>query len=306
MRQGAAKLHNAWMFDWNDLKYFLAVARHGSTIAAGKALHFNQSTVQRRLVELEKRIGRKLVTRTTSGYRLTEFGKELQPYAERIEAMVQDFERHVANTGRDRSGVIRVTCPEPIVQRMTALIERFHARHPKLRVEFVMSDRYLDLSKGEADVAFRSGDTDDELVGRKIADSVWAVYASRDYVERHGKPQHVEDLSRHPLVCFEESMSNHRVSKWLKEVAPDARIAARNNSVLGLMYAVKSGVGVGALPTAIADNERALVRVLGPIPELARSWRLLTHPDLRRTPRVAAFFDFIVEEREALKPILTG
>jgi len=294
------------MFDWNDLRYFLAVARHGSTTAAGKALHLSQSTVQRRLAELEKRIGRKLVTRTTTGYRLTDFGLELQPYAARIEAMIGDFERHVADTENDRGGVIRVTCPEPIVQRMTSLIERFHARHPKLRVEFVMSDRYLDLSKGDADVAFRSGDTDDELVGRKIADSVWAIYASRGYVERHGKPGRVEDLSQHPLICFDESLSNHRVSKWLKEVASDARIAARNNSVLGLLYAVKSGVGIGALPTAIADSEPELVRVLGPIHQLARSWRLLAHPDLRHTPRIAVFFDFIIEEREALKSILTG
>jgi DNA-binding transcriptional LysR family regulator len=294
------------MFDWNDLKYFLAVARHGSTIAAGKALRLNQSTVQRRIVELEKRLGRKLVSRTASGYRLTDFGKELQPYAERIEAMVMDFERHVADTERDHSGVVRVTCPEPIVQRMTPLIERFHARYPKLRVEFVMSDRYLDLSKGEADVAFRSGDTDDELIGRKIADSVWAVYASGRYIERHGRPTRIEELSQHPLVAFDESMSKHRVAKWLEDVAPDAKIIARNNSVLGLMYAVKSGVGVGALPTAIADAEPDLVRVLGPIPELARSWRLLAHPDLRRTPRIAAFFDFIVEEREAIKSILTG
>ena len=126
------------------------------------------------------------------------------------------------------------------------------------------------------------------------------------YIERHGKPDHVEDLVRHALVCLDESMSNHRVVTWLKQVAPDARIAARNNSVLGLMYAVKSGVGVGPLPTAIADGEPDLVRVLGPIPELARSWRLLAHPDLRRTPRIATFFDFIIEERESLKSILTG
>jgi DNA-binding transcriptional LysR family regulator len=294
------------MFDWNDLKYFLAVARHGSTIAAGKALRTSQSTVQRRLSSLEKRIGRKLVTRTATGYRLTDFGQELRPYAERVEASVGDFERHVADMGRERSGVIRVTCPEPIVQRMRPLIERFHAHHPNLHVEFVMSDRYLDLAKGAADVAFRSGDTDDELVGRKIADSVWAVYASRDYIERHGKPERVDDLACHPLVCLDETMSNHRVAKWLKETAPGAKIAARNNSVLGLLYAVKSGVGIGPLPTAIADGEPGLVRVLGPIPELARSWRLLTHPDLRRTPRIAAFFDFIVGEREALKSILTG
>src|SRR3981081_24103 len=109
--------------------------------------------------------------------------------------------------GRDRpdlTGVIRVTCPEPIVYRMTQskLIDRFHARHPKLRVEFVTSDRYLDLSKGEADVAFRSGDTDDELVGRKVADSIWAVYASQGYVEQHGKPATVNELPNHPLVGF--------------------------------------------------------------------------------------------------------
>jgi DNA-binding transcriptional LysR family regulator len=294
------------MFDWNDLKYFLAVARHGSTIAAGKSLRTSQSTVQRRLAELENRLGRKLVTRTAGGYRLTEFGQELRAYAERIEVAVGEFERHVSEAGRERGGVIRVTCPEPIVQRMTPLIERFHQRYPKLHVEFVMSDRYLDLSKGEADVAFRSGDTDDELVGRKIADSVWAVYGSHGYIERHGKPERVEDLARHPLVSLDETMANHRVAKWLKETVPEAKIVARNNSVLGLLYAIKSGVGIGPLPTAIADGEPELVRVLGPLPELARTWRLLTHPDLRRTPRIAAFFDFITGERDALKSILTG
>jgi len=296
------------MFDWNDLRYFLAIARHHSTIAAGKSLGLSQSTVQRRVSELERRIGRQLVARHPSGYRLTEFGEELLPYAARIEAAIVDFELRVKDTARELTGVIRVTCPEPIVYRMTksSLVERFHARHPGLRVEFVTSDRYLDLSKGEADVAFRSGDTDDELVGRKIADSTWAVYASRAYVERHGQPARVEDLSLHPLVAFDESLNQHRAAKWLHEVAPEAKMSARNTSVLGLVSAVKSGIGIGPLPTALGDAEPDLVRVLGPIPELARSWRLLTHPDLRRIPRIAAFFDFIIEERDALKPILTG
>lgn len=296
------------MFDWNDLKYFLAVARHQSTIAAGKALGLSQSTVHRRLAELERRIGRQLVTRQPSGYRLTEFGQTLLPYAERVEATIDDFARRVTDTARELTGVIRVTCPEPIVFRMTQskLIDRFQALHPGLRVEFVMSDRYLDLSKGDADVAFRSGDTDDELVGRKIAESLWAVYASHDYVGRHGKPNHVEELSQHLLVGFEEKLAGHRAAKWLKEVAPDASMAARNNSVLGLVSAVKSGVGIGPLPTALGDAEPDLVRVLGPIPELTRSWRLLTHPDIRRVPRIATFFDFIIEQRDALKSILTG
>jgi DNA-binding transcriptional LysR family regulator len=101
-------------------------------------------------------------------------------------------------------------------------------------------------------------------------------------------------------------MSNHRAAKWLRQVAPNGRIVARNNSVLGLLYAVKSSVGVAPLPTALGDAEDDMVRVLEPIPELARIWRLLTRPDLRHTPRVSAFFDFIIEEIDALRPILTG
>ena len=297
------------MFDWNDLRYFLAVARHRSTIAAGRALKSNQSTVQRRVAALERRIGQRLVKRHPTGYRLTEVGQEMLAYAERVEQAALAFEQHLDASKRDAVGVVRVTCPEPLVSHITqsGLIERFQARYLGLRVEFVMSDRYLDLAKGEADVALRSGDTDDgELIGRKIGDSFWAVYASRKYIEQHGQPKRVEDLEQHLLVGFDETMANHRAAKWFQKVAPNARIVARNNSVLGLIYAVKSGIGLAPLPKPLGDAEEDLVCVLGPIPELTRIWRVLAHLDARRTPRVSAFFDFIVEEIETLRPILTG
>jgi DNA-binding transcriptional LysR family regulator len=297
------------MFDWNDLRYFLAIARHNSTTAAGRALKVDQSTVQRRIAEFERRIGQPLVKRHPTGYRLTEFGGQLLPHAQRVEQAMLALEQHVGDARREISGVVRMTCPEPLVYRITAstLLERFHARYAGVKVEFVMSDRYLDLTKGDADVALRSGDTEDNaLVGRKIADSVWAVYGSRKYLERHGQPQRVEDLARHALVGFEESMSQHRAAKWLREAVPGGKVVARNDSVLGLVYSVKASVGLAALPTALGDAEPDLVRVLGPIPELARSWRILTTPELRHTPRVAAFFDFIVDEIETLRPILTG
>lgn len=297
------------MFDWNDLKYFVAVARHGSTLAAARALDVNQSTVQRRLAELERILGQPLVRRHPTGYRLTGFGEAMRPHAERVEQAVVGFQEYVEASARELTGVIRVTCPEPIVFRITqsSLLERFHARYPGLRVEFAMSDRYLDLGKGEADVALRSGDTDDgALVGRKIGDSLWAVYASTKYVERYGKPERIEDLGRHALVGFDESMSKHRAAQWLRQVAPDGRIVARNDSVLGLVYSVKASIGIAPLPTALGDAEPDLVRVLGPIPELTRIWRVLAHPDVRHTPRVASFFDYIVEEIETLRPIITG
>src|ERR1700740_231915 len=121
LRNGTAELHNRPMFDWNDLKYFLAVARHRSTIAAGRALKVSQSTVHRRLSELERKIGRKLVTRHSTGYRLTEFARKLQPYAEGVESLIQQLERHVTDAARDHAGVIRFTCPEPVVSRLLPL-----------------------------------------------------------------------------------------------------------------------------------------------------------------------------------------
>ena len=297
------------MFDWDDLKHFLAVARHGSTLAASRALGVDQSTVQRRLAELEHRIGRALVRRHPTGYRLTEFGTAMLAYAERVESAMSAFEHAVVAARDDVTGVVRVTCPEPIVNRLapSSVLERFHAEHPGLRVEFVISDRYVDLMQGEADVALRSGDTDDgELIGRKIGDSYWAVYASARYLEQHGRPARVEDLERHALIGLDDSMSGHRAAVWLRAVAPAGRIVARSNSILGLVYSAKAGIGLAALPTAIGDAEADLTRVLGPIDELTRIWRVLAAPDRRHTPRVAAFFDFVVDQIDALRPIITG
>lgn len=297
------------MFDWNDLKYLLAVSRHGSTLAAARALEVNQSTVQRRLAELERRIGRPLVERHTTGYRLTEFGRTLLPQAERVEAQVQSLQQQVEHARRAAAGVLRVTCPEPLMLRLTGspLLGRFAERFPQLKIEFVMSDKYLDMKKGEVDVALRSGDTDDgELVGRVIGDSLWALYASKRYVEQHGQPRSVQDLAGYALIGLDDSMAHHRAAVWLREVALGATVAVRNNSVLGMLHAAKSGLGIAPLPTAIADAEPQLQRLLGPIAELTRSWRILTRPELRRTPRVAAFFDFVVDEIETLRPIITG
>ena len=297
------------MFDWNDVKFLVAVARHQSTLAAGRALGVNQSTVQRRVAELERALGQPLVQRHPSGYRLTEFGLALLPHAESVERAALAFEQCAGAAERELSGVIRVTCPEPMVDRLTRsdLLARFHALYPALKVRFVMSDHYLDLRKGEVDIALRSGDTEDgELVGRKVGESLWAVYASRGFVAKHGAPEHAEHLERFDLAGFDDSMAKHRTMQWLTEVAPKARVVSRHGSVLGLLHAAKSGIGVVPLPTAIADCESDLVRLFGPVPELTRSWRILALPHVRRTPRVSALFDFLIAEVDALRPIITG
>jgi DNA-binding transcriptional LysR family regulator len=292
------------MFDWDDLRHFLAVAREGSTIAAARALGVNQSTVQRRLVALEREFGQPLVSRTPTGYSLTSFGSSLLPSAQAVEASVAQLGSHAMRAAHDVDARLRVTCPEPIMARLMPLIERFQATHPHLAVELVTSDRYLDLSKGDADVAFRSGDTDADLVGRKIADSIWAVYASEAYLDREGRPATLTDLARHSLITFDQSLAKHRLVSWLQDVAPDAHVAARVSSVLGLLQAARSGAGIAALPANIADADPQLIQIFGPVPELTRSWKILTTKTLRRTARVSELFDFIAAEREAVRAIL--
>lgn len=297
------------MFDWDDLKPFLAVARHGSTTAAARALQVDQSTVQRRIAGLERRVGQALVERHPDGYRLTAFGDELRPLAEAVERQVAALEQRIRDSGRELNGIVRLTCPEPLVQRIvqSPLLDRLHSAHPRLRVEFVTSDRYLDLWKGEADVALRSGDTvDGKLVGRKVADSLWAVYASRAYVQRAGSPACMAETAGHPWIMLDGSMARHRSNQWLQQALPPVRVGATSSSVLGLVHSAKAGVGIAALPTALGDAEPDLVRLFGPVPELTRIWRILTTPALRRTARVDAFFRFIAAETATLRPILTG
>jgi len=309
LRDADAKVHNCGMFDWNDLRYLLAVSRQGSTLAAARALGVNQSTVHRRLVALERQAGLRLVHRHPTGYKLTEMGEQLLPAFAHVEESAERLRRAILALQHELTGTVRLTCPEPVLARIVAsgFVDRFQDRYPGLRIEFVISDRFVDLAAGGADVAFRSGEASDErLIGRKIADSTWAIYASHAYVGRHGRPRSIDDLLQHDLIGFDGAMESHRATQWLAGALPGARVVARNSSVLGVLSAVKSGLGIAPLPTPIGDAEVDLVQVLPPVRELARAWYLLCHPDQRTTPRISAFFDFVVEELAVLRKVLGG
>ena len=297
------------MLDWNDLRHFLAVARHGSTIAAAKALSLSQSTVHRRLDELEKQLGRPIVIRQATGYRLTEFGKELLPFAVQVEDAVNSFERFLVASDQTPTGLVRLTCSESIGFRLmqSTVLDLFHARHPGLRIELIMSDHFLNLAKGEADVAIRAGTQNEEtLVGRKIADVPWALYGSRSYIDRHGRIECIEEIAHHAVIEFDGDISDHHSARWLRTVAPTAKVVARSNTVPGLMMTVRSGAGLAPLPMPLAGRDPDLICALGPVPGLYSPIYLLTHPDLRRTPRIDALFDFVVGEIDRIRAVLTA
>ena len=302
-------MHNCGVIDWNDLRYFLAVARHGSTLAAARALALSQSTVHRRLVALEAAIGRKLVHRHQTGYRLTKFGEELRPLAERVEAAAGDLDRHLIASDPNRAGLVRVACPASAAHRLmeSGLLATFHASYPRLRAEFVMTEEFLDLVEGEVEIAIRQGvPNDPALIARRIADVPWAVFAAEGYIARHGRPRGRDDLNRHSLVEFGGPMKRHAAALWLRAAAPKATVAARGNSVAEILMAVKSGAGIAPLPVPYASRESDLVIVAESEPALNFPFFLVVHRDMRRVRRVRAFLNFMVAESKSVRRVLEG
>lgn len=301
-------MHNPGMDDWDDLRFFLAVARAGTTVAAARTLGVNQSTVVRRIDGLERRLALQLFVRHRAGYRLTPQGEALVPQAAAVEAAAQAFARGAAVLDDSLTGTLRVTTAEGMALGLVPqLLNAFHRRHPSIQVNLVIDDRYHDLADGEAEVALRAGPPGDgHLVGRKLCDQAWAVYAGQAYLQHHGRPATPEELNAHRAIGFEGAIENITPARWLRQVAPRCTIASRSNSVLGLLLAAQSGFGLALLPCQIGDAEADLLRVIGPQPGLVGDFWILTHPDLQQKAKVRAFFDFMVAEIVKYRPLLLG
>ncbi len=290
------------MFDWNDLKAFLAVARGGSTLAASKAMGVNQTTVARRIESLEHDLGLKLFERGQTGSRLTESGQEMIAEAGNVERAAIRFANQAAAQMRGASGALRMTTNELVANTMVipALAE-FRKVHPDIQVDLVITDRTLDLENGEADLAIRTSKAlaTSDLVARKICDHDMALYCSRDYATRRGVPASYEHLKDHDLIDMNMEMGEVPAVSWMMQHSGGKQPITRSNSMGSLVHAVKAGLGIGALPCTIGDVDHDLVRCSAPIEEARASSWIVTRRELKDTPRVRAFIDFMA-------PFLSG
>lgn len=286
--------------DWDDLKHFLAVARSGSTLRAGKTLKVSQTTVARRLTALEERLGLVLFERRQAGYTLTPAGEALVARAEAVEAAAADFTEAAGAQSREASGTVCLTMQELYaVTIMPAILKDLHAAHPGLRVQLDTADLPRDLDAGEADVALRGAygaPEDDRLVGRRIAPDPWTLYCSRDYAAGHARPRSAADLRTHPIIGGGGEKVWPMYRKWLQRHRLEEAVTMQHSSGTGLLAAVRAGAGLAVLPSFIADRDPGLVRCLDPVPgDTAELW-LLTTARLRHSPRVRAVMDFLGEQ----------
>lgn len=288
-------MQNAVMFDWNDLRFFLAVARTGSTLAASRGLGVSQTTVARRIEALEAALGLKLFERRRSGYVQSDRARRLMEAAEQAEAAMLSFEARAREEKRTLTGTVRLTTNELFAETLlVGLLREFRSLYPGLKLEIVTTDRSLDLARGEADVALRASlrPTQASLVGRRLAEDGWSVYCSRDYDARHGRPRGEGELAQHALVGIEPGLFGGPVAGWLLDRMPEAAVVLRRNSPSGLISAIKAGLGVSMAPDLVAKLDSDFVYCFAPEIEQPYEIWLLTHERLRDEPRIRAVMDF--------------
>lgn len=284
--------------DWNDLRYFLAVARSGSTLAAARQLRVSQTTVARRVAALEDALKLALFDKRQAGYALTPTGERLLGDAEKMEAAAAGFANAAGAAAREVSGAVRVMTEEIYAMGLLGpLLRELHDLHPHIVIELDTAQQVRDLGSGQADIALRSTSKEQPagLVGRALCVDDWALYCSRDYAGRHGAPGSVDELKSHAIVGGGGGNLWIHYQAWLRELGLEERVAIHHATSSGLLSAVRSGFGVAVLPCVVADGEPDLIRCLPPREGHGRVLWLLTHERVRHVPSVRTVMTFLGE-----------
>ncbi|WP_419757583.1 LysR family transcriptional regulator [Acidisoma sp.] len=292
------------MIDWDDVRYFLAVARGGSVRAAAERLRVNHSTVLRRVAQLEERLGTHMFEKLPAGYRLTDAGEEVLAFAEQMEMSSNRLETSVF--GRDQSlrGLLRVTLAPPLATHLLMPdFAEFARLHPEIELEILSSDEPVNLTNRQADVAIRVVYDRDtlplNLYGTKGPELFGSVYMSRDLLAswRAGASGPIRWIVRHI----------QGVPDWARETSVSAtEVPFRITDGAAQIAAVRQGVGMTTLPCFVGDAEPLLVRVPGSPLRMHGTLWLLTQGETRKTKRVRLFTEFVSRRLAEYVPLLAG
>lgn len=277
--------------NWDDYRLFLAVAQAGTLSGAARMLGVTHSTVFRRLAAFEDRLGVRLFERLPSGYVLTAAGEAMEVATTRIDNEIAGIRRQMVGQDHRLSGQIRITTTDMLaIGLLPPYLAAFRREWPGIEVELLVSDMRLDLTRREADIALRLGNPLQEtLVGRRIGRLGFGVYGARDRFADGIDGA----LAAQDWIGFASGHAPLRQA--LKDWLPDLRPQFRTNSISTAAAAARAGVGLAALPCAVADPDPQLV-CIAPFPDdFGLDLWLLTHEDLRHTARIRAFIDFMTD-----------
>jgi DNA-binding transcriptional LysR family regulator len=279
------------VLDWDDLRFFLAVARSGSLSAAARELRCTQSTVGRRLASLEAGLGVRLLNRTPRGYIATSAGESVLGHAERIEVEALAVERIVAGQDARLEGSVTVACIESVANNMLApCFAALHRDHPEVVIELVPATRNLSLPGRDADISIHQVRPEQhEVVVRRIGRIAFGLYASPDYLERFGIPDFTHGCAGHRVIASPDDLGHLPQVRWLAGLTSKARTVLKTGSYENRLHSTLAGDGMACLPRFHADEVPGLSRIdETPTPAPVTDLWLAVHKDNRKIRRIRA------------------
>ena len=284
---------------WDDIRYFLELARTGSLSGAARRLRVEHSTVARRVEALEQSLGIRLFDRLPKAWSLTAEGETLVAQAGRLDDEAQAFSRAALGVS-SLQGTVRVSAPPVLaghflVPRLAAI----RVRWQNIDLEVIGESRDANLARGEADLAIRmSRPSAPGLAARCIGDMGYGLYAAHGYIRR--PPDAWEFLG------YDDSLVQVPQQRWLTQVAGNRRFVFRSNDLAALLNAARVGLGIAVLPHFLAANDDALSPVSDPACPTVRQIWLVMHPDVKRSPRVRLLADLLVELVGEAQSLMSG
>ena len=278
--------------NWDDHRYFLAIARQRSLTAAGKALGVSQPTVSRRLDALEAKLKVRLFDRTRHGYELTAVGMDLFDTVQQVEEDLAEVDRKIYGKDQGLTGALRITCTEILLSGyLSSHVWQFLRQNPGIELSVICTQSQLSLSRSDADLAIRFTRRPPEtLAGRRLASVAYGVYAASDAA---GDRFTAANRAEWDWIGVQDDINNRML---FGSVLPEGRFKHQVDSMAAMHSMVRGGLGVTLLPCYVADQDAGLRRV-EPEPLLDSMFDLwiLYHPDVRRVYRVRLFADFIAD-----------
>lgn len=292
--------------DWNDLKYFLGVARSGSLTQTSADLRVSQSTVSRRIAELESSVGTALFARHQTGYSLTDDGREMLKHAESVEDSIQSLERMATGLEKTSTGTVRLATSETLATDLIIpAMPAFREQHPGISLEIITSNAVTDLGRREGDIALRMvRPTRGHLKFRRVGHMTYSVYGSSDYLSRNPVVEGEPMGGRH-FIAWDDNHSHLPAATWLAQEHPGCKIAFVTNGLRAQIAAVRAGLGLAVIPDFLVPGE-GFVQVVPPDQMFSNELWLVTHADFIASTRVRAVSDFLADQVVGMNAELGG
>ena len=274
--------------DWDEVRTAFQVARLGTVSGAAQALGVHHATVIRHIDSLESKLGAKLFQRHARGYTPTEAGQDLLKVAQQTDDQLAQLASRIRGRGDQVTGELIITSLAVLAPLLSPALAAFQEEHPELTIKFLTDERLFRLEYGEAHLAIRAGSPPDQPdnVVQKFYNQQFGLYASKDYIRRHGRPERLDEPGAHQFIGSAEDNPRAPFFKWMAENLPPENISFRVNQITAARPAMHAGLGIGFSTTWAEAGRDDVEQVFAPRDAWNSQLWIVTHVDLHRTAKV--------------------